>query len=172
MSKKIKLFLSKISSNLSGRISSLISSFITRGIIGNTINEMISSHIMMYHEASEAAKNPPKPNLKDLLPPPTPKQIINNLEAFIKKQNDCFGHASDKKDITKELEILSIDELNKFHDQLSSLNKSFFEDHDYSIWKVEQKAFNEAFDMQKELDSRGFIEIDSKNQDGEDRNDQ
>ena len=62
--------------------------------------------------------------------------------------------------------------MNKFHDQLSSLNKSFFEDHDYSIWKVEQKAFNEAFDMQKELDSRGFIEIDSKNQDREDRNDQ
>ena len=64
-------------------------------------------------------------------------------------------------------ERMSIEELNEFHEKLSGLNKSFFDDHDYSAWKVEQNAFNEAFDMQKELDARGFIEIvsDKKNKD-------
>ena len=159
MLKKINFskFLSSI--NLRNRIKSLLSRIITSGIIGKTINDMISSHIMMYHEAYQKVTNTPKPNLKDLLPRPTPKQIIHNINKFIKNQNECFGHASDVNDSNKFLENLTIEELNDFHDKLTSLNKSFFDDHDFSIWKVENNAFNEATSFQKELDSRGFIEI-------------
>lgn len=112
----------------------------------------------MYHEAQQNARDE-KPDLKDLLPPPTPKQKIYNLNSFIEKQNECFGHASDKKDNTKKFEDLSIDELNEFHERLSRLNKSFFDDKDYSIEKVEQMSFSEASSLQNELDTRGFIEI-------------
>lgn len=159
MLKKINFskFLSSI--NLRNRIKSLLARIITSGIIGKTINDMISSHIMMYHDAYQKATNPPKQNLKDLLPPPTPKQIIHNINTFINNQNECFGHASDGNDSTKYLESLTIEELNEFHNKLTSLNKSFFDDHDFSIWKVENNAFNEATSLQKELDSRGFIEI-------------
>ena len=152
MSKIVSQFLSNIFSNFNKKandkvgskntfnpltfIKNKIARIVSNGIIGTTINDMISMHITMYHEAYQAANNPPKANLKDLLPPPTPKQIICNLEAFIKKQNDCFGHASDKKDIVKELKDLTIEELNEFHEKLSCLNKSFFDDHDFSIWKV------------------------------------
>ena len=117
---------------------------------------------MMYHQS----QNPKPPSIQDILPPPTPKQIIFNIKV-IEKQNDVFGHASDDKNINEKLEKLSIKEINEFHEKLSSLNKSFFEDHDFSIWKVEQNAFNEALNMQKELDARGFIEIvsDEKNKD-------
>ena len=112
----------------------------------------------MYHEAQQnAAKE--QPDLEDLLPPPTPRQIIYNLNSFIEKQNECFGHASDKKDNIKKFEDLSIDELNEFHERLSSLNKSFFDDKDFSIEKVEQMSFSEATSLQNELDARGFIEI-------------
>ena len=115
---------------------------------------------MAYHDANQKATNPPKQNLKDLLPPPpTPKQIIHNINTFINNQNECFGHASDRNDSTKYLENLTIEELNDFHEKLTSINKSFFDDHDFSIWKVENNAFNEATSLQKELDSRGFIEI-------------
>lgn len=128
-----------------------------------SINEMIAEHIMMYHQS----QNPKPPSIQDILPPPTPKQIIFNIKTFIEKQNDAFGHASDNKNVSDRLEKLSIEEINEFHEKLSSLNKSFFEDHDFSIWKVEQNACNEALDMQKELDARGFIEIvsDEKNKD-------
>lgn len=132
--------------------------FVSNSLLGNVINEMISVHIMMYHEAKQDARND-QPDLKDLLPPPTPKQIIHNLNSFIEKQNECFGHASDKKNNTKKFEDLSIDELNEFHERLSSLNKSFFDDKDYSIEKVEQMSFSEATSLQNELDTRGFIEI-------------
>ena len=174
MAKKIKNFILKISSmfvkkrqgkdskkifNPIDIIKSKVTSIVSNGVIGNTINNMISTHIMMYHEAHQAANNPAKPNLEDLLPPPTPKQIIRNMEIFIKNQNECFGHASDEKNVIEVLEKMSIEELNEFHEKLSGLNKSFFDDHDYSIWKVEQNAFNEALNMQKELDARGFIEI-------------
>ena len=181
MSKLVNLFLSKIFSNFNKKssdkgesknifnpltfIKTKIARIVSNGIIGTTINNMISMHITMYHEAYQAANNPAKPDLKDLLPPPTPKQIIRNMEAFIKNQNECFGHASDEKNVVKVFERMSIEELNEFHEKLSGLNKSFFDDHDYSAWKVEQNAFNEALDMQKELDNRGFIEIvsDEKN---------
>ena len=132
--------------------------FISNSSLGAVINEMIRVHIMMYHEAQQNARNE-QPDLKDLLPPPTPKQIIHNLNSFIEQQNECFGHASDKKDNTKKFENLSIDELNEFHERLSSLNKSFFDDKDYSIEKVEQISFSEATSLQNELDTRGFIEI-------------
>ena len=160
MLKKINFskFLSSI--NLRNRIKSLLFRIITSGIIGKTINNMISSHIMAYHDANQKATNPPKQNLKDLLPPPpTPKQIIHNINTFINNQHECFGHASDRNDSTKYLENLTIEELNDFHEKLTSINKSFFDDHDFSIWKVENNAFNEATSLQKELDSRGFIEI-------------
>jgi hypothetical protein len=159
MHKKINFskFLSLIS--LRNKIKSLLTKIITSGIIGKTINDMISNHIMMYHDAYQRASNPPKQNIKDLLPPPTPKQIINNINRFISSQNNCFGHASDDNDSTKYLENLTIEELNDFHDKLTSINKSFFDDHDFSIWKVENKAYNDATSMQKELDSRGSIKI-------------
>ena len=67
--------------------------------------------------------------------------------------------AAKKKDNTKKFEDLSIDELNEFHERLSRLNKSFFDDKDYSIEKVEQMSFSEASSLQNELDTRGFIEI-------------
>ena len=127
-------------------------------LIGSYLFETISLHIKMYHEAQQNARNE-QPDLKDLLPPPTPKQIIHNLNSFLEKQDECFGHASDKKDSTKKFEDLSIDELNEFHERLSSLNKSFFDDKDYSIEKVEQMSFSEATSLQNELDTRGFIEI-------------
>ena len=183
MSKLVNKFLSKIFSNFNKKpndkgdskntfnpfalIKTKIAKIVSNGIIGTTINNMISMHITMYHEAYQAANNPAKPDLKDLLPPPTPKQIIRNMEAFIKNQNECFGHASDEKNVVKVFERMTIEELNEFHEKLSGLNKSFFDDHDYSAWKVEQNACNEALDMQKELDARGFIEIvsDEKNKD-------
>ncbi len=146
---------------------SKISSFIFTGFIGSKINELIAEHIMMYHQS----QNPKPPSLQDILPPPTPKQIIFNIKAFIEKQNDVFGHASDNKNINEKLEKLSIKEINEFHEKLSSLNKSFFDDHDFSIWKVEQNAFNEALNMQKELDARGFIEIINDKKDENDNND-
>ena len=62
-------------------------------------------------------------------------------------------HASDEKNVVKVFERMTIEELNEFHEKLSGLNKSFFDDHDYSAWKVEQNACNEALDMQKELDA-------------------
>ena len=149
---------------LKHKIVKLINSF-KKYIIFNVFREslfkMISEHIMLYHEAQQNTRNE-QPDLKDLLPPPTPKQIIHNLNSFIEKQNECFGHASDKKNNTKKFEDLSIDELNEFHERLSSLNKSFFDDKDYSIEKVEQISFSEATSLQNELDTRGFIEIKDK----------
>ena len=162
---KLKLlkFLSFNFKKLNNFFKSKINSFISNSYVGNIINEMIAEHIMMYHQS----QNPKPPSIEDILPSPTPKQIIFNIKAFIEKQNDVFGHASDDKNINEKLEKLSIKEINEFHEKLSSLNKSFFEDHDFSIWKVEQNACNEALDMQKELDARGFIEIvsDEKNKD-------
>ena len=155
-------YLSKLTSLILGylhifliRLKVKTSDFIIKNFLSNKINEMIAEHIMMYHQS----QNPKPPSIQDILPPPTPKQIIYNIKAFIEKQNDAFGHASDDKNVNEKLEKLSIKEINEFHEKLSSLNKSFFEDHDFSIWKVEQNAFNQAFDMQKELDARGFIEI-------------
>ena len=155
-------YLSKLTSLILGylhifliRLKVKTSDFIIKNFLSNKINEMIADHIMMYHQS----QNPKPPSIQDILPPPTPKQIIYNIKAFIEKQNDAFGHASDDKNVNEKLEKLSIKEINEFHEKLSSLNKSFFEDHDFSIWKVEQNAFNQAFDMQKELDARGFIEI-------------
>ena len=55
---------------------------------------------MMYHQS----QNPKPPSIQDILPPPTPKQIIFNIKAFIEKQNDVFGHASDDKNINEKLE--------------------------------------------------------------------
>lgn len=158
-SKKNEHFIRSLTSSLKSKIVKIISN----GFIGKKINEMIAEHIMMYHQS----QNPKPPSIEDILPSPTPKQIIFNIKAFIEKQNDVFGHASDDKNINEKLEKLSIKEINEFHEKLSSLNKSFFEDHDFSIWKVEQNAFNEALNMQKELDARGFIEIvsDEKNKD-------
>ena len=149
--------LKKASSKLSLKFKSLKIHILDK-MIGNYLFEAISFHIKMYHEAQQNAHNE-QPDLKDLLPPPTPKQIIHNLNSFIEKQDECFGHASDKKDNTKKFEDLSIDELNEFHERLSSLNKSFFDDKDYSIEKVEQISFSEATSLQNELDTRGFIEI-------------
>lgn len=155
-------YLSKLTSLILGylhifliRLKVKTSDFIIKNFLSNKINEMIAEHIMMYHQS----QNPKPSSIQDILPPPTPNQIIFNIKAFIEKQNDVFGHASDDKNINEKLEKLSIKEINEFHEKLSSLNKSFFEDHDFSIWKVEQNAFNQAFDMQKELDARGFIEI-------------
>tara|TARA_A100001011_G_scaffold351230_1_gene391163 strand:+ start:1182 stop:1697 length:516 start_codon:yes stop_codon:yes gene_type:complete len=142
----------------------LINSFkdyIIFNVFGESLFKMISEHIMMYHKAQQDVSNE-QPDLKDSLPPPTPKQIIHNLNSFIDKQNECFGHASDKKNKAKKFEDLSIDELNEFHELLSNLNKSFFDDKDYSIEKVEQISFSEAASLQKELDTRGFIDIKDK----------
>ena len=57
---------------------------------------MIAEHIMMYHQSQIKP-----PSIQDILPPPTPKQIIFNIKAFIEKQNDVFGHASDDKNINE-----------------------------------------------------------------------
>lgn len=167
-------YLSKLTSLISGYLHTFLihlkiktSDFIIKNFLSNKINEMIAEHIMMYHQS----QNPKPPSIQDILPPPTPKQIIFNIKAFIEKQNDIFGHASDDKNVNEKLEKLSIKELNEFHEKLSSLNKSFFEDHDFSIWKVEQNAFNKALDMQKELDARGFIEIINDKKDENDNND-
>lgn len=167
-------YLSKLTSLISGYLHTFLirlkiktSDFIIKNFLSNKINEMIAEHIMMYHQS----QNPKHPSIQDILPPPTPKQIIFNIKAFIEKQNDIFGHASDDKNVNEKLEKLSIEELNEFHEKLSSLNKSFFENHDFSIWKVEQNAFNKALDMQKELDARGFIEIINDKKDENDNND-
>ena len=44
-----------------------------------SINEMIAEHIMMYHQS----QNPKPPSIQDILPPPTPKQIIFNMLIMI-----------------------------------------------------------------------------------------
>ena len=152
--------LEKASNRLSLKFKSLKYHILDK-LISSYLFEAISFHIKMYHEAQQNARNE-QPDLKDLLPPPTPKQIIHNLNLFIEQQDECFGHASDKKDNKKKFEDLSIDELNEFHECLSSLNKSFFDDKDYSIEKVEQISFSEATTLQNELDTRGFIEIKDK----------
>lgn len=157
MKNNLYIGLNKASSILYSKLKSLTYRFLDK-LIGKYLFEAISVHIKMYHEAQQNIQNE-KPDLKDLLPPPTPKQIIYNLNSFIEKQNECFGHASDKKDNTKKFEDLSIDELTEFHECLSSINKSFFDDKDFSIEKVEQISLAEATSFQNELDTRGYIEV-------------
>ena len=164
---KLHKYLSEKVHQLRSVFFSLLNTVLLNKKFIKSINEMIAEHIMMYHQS----QNPKPPSIRDILPPPTPKQIIFNIKAFIEKQNDVFGHASDDSNVNEKMEKLSIKELNEFHEKLSSLNKSFFEDHDFSIWKVEQNAFNKALDMQKELDARGFIEIINDKKDENENND-
>lgn len=131
---------------------------LNNSFLGKFIHDMINSHIMMYHEAQEASKNK-APKLKDLLPPPNPSQMISNLSSYIEFQNESFGHASDEKDIVKKLKSLSLEDLNRLHESVMQMNKSLFEDKDFSFYKVEKVSNCQALEMQNELDSRGVIEI-------------
>lgn len=157
--------------NFKDKIKCKISNIIFHGFIDKKVNEIVASHIIAYHEANAQNEQNTNPSLRDLLPPPTPSQIISNINEFVKKQNKLVGHASDSDDITNQLETLSIEELNKFHDTLKSINKSLFEDHDFSIWKVEQKVYSEAFEFQKELDTREFIEVNNTSTSEDEKND-
>jgi hypothetical protein len=146
-------------------IKNLFFSFLSRIIFNKTnkkfLDKLIFEHISMYHQSQQSPQScseniaPAQINNKI----PTPKQIIKNLKTFILKQEELLGHATDLIDPSEKLESLTIDEINEYHFTLSAINKLLFEDHAFSKDKVEEIALMESLEMQKELDSRGFIEL-------------
>ena len=146
-------------------IQSKLRNFIKEKVFGNIVREMIVEHIMM---SQQHQKQVTIDNFKDFLPKPKYGAKINIIKSYLESQDFLFGQLSEES-FMDQLKTMTIKEVDALYESIDEMNESVIRRKDFSFWEVEKKSNKDALNLQKELDNRGFVQLEEEIDDNKDK---
>jgi len=137
-----------------------VRNFIKEKIFGNIVREMIIE-LTVASQNQNIQKPLSREDFKNLLPKPKYGVKINVIKSYLEWQDEAYGQTSEKSFMDK-VKTMTTKEVEELFDSLEEMNKSINERKDFCFLKVEKKTNDDALNLQKELDERGFIIIEEE----------
>ena len=163
--KKISRLMDGILRPFFSTIQSKVRNFIKERVFGNIVREMIIEHIMMSQQHQKPLSID---NFKDFLPKPKYGAKINVIKSYFGAQDFLFGQVSEES-FMDQLKTMTIKEVDALYESIDKMNESIHQRKDFSFWEVEKKSNKDALNLQKELDNRGFVQLEEEIDDNKDK---
>jgi hypothetical protein len=148
-------------------IKSKVRNLIKEKVFGNIVREMIIE-LIVASQHQQKQKPLSRDDFNDLLPKPKYGAKINVIKSYFEAQDFLFGQVSEES-FMDQLKTMTIKEVDALYESIDEMNKSVIQRKDFSFWEVEKKSNKDALNLQKELDNRGFVQLEEEIDDNKDK---